>query len=113
MVEKPDMKLPENIKTDANGYLKDADQWNMEIACIIAKLENIEMTDDHWQVVKYVRQFYLEFNTSPSIRPLVKYLKSVLDEDKSNSLYLQILFPEGPAKQATKIAGLPKPARCT
>ena len=107
------MTLPNHIKTDANGYLTDSRQWNTEIAVQIAQLEGIEMTDDHWQVVKYVRQFYQEFNTSPSIRPLVKYLKKVLDEDKSNSLYLQILFPEGPAKQATKIAGLPKPARCT
>lgn len=107
------MNLPSHIQTDKNGYLTDSSQWNEEIAIQIAALENIEMTEDHWQVVRYVRQFYQEFNTSPSIRPLVKYLKKVLDEDKSNSLYLQILFPEGPAKQATKIAGLPKPARCT
>jgi tRNA 2-thiouridine synthesizing protein E len=107
------MTLPNHIQTDANGYLTDSNQWSTEIAVLVAQIEGIEMTDDHWQVVKYVRQFYEEFNTSPSIRPLVKYLKEVLDEDKSNSLYLQILFPEGPAKQATKIAGLPKPARCT
>ncbi len=107
------MTLPAHVKTDANGYLIDSSQWNTDIANLVAQIEGIEMTDDHWQVVKYVRQFYEEFNTSPSIRPLVKYLKKVLDEDKSNSLYLQILFPEGPAKQATKIAGLPKPARCT
>ena len=107
------MTLPDHIKTDANGYLTDSSQWNTDIANLVAEIEGIEMTDDHWQVVKYVRQFYEEFNTSPSIRPLVKYLKKVLDDDKSNSLYLQILFPEGPAKQATKIAGLPKPARCT
>jgi len=106
-------KLPDHIQTDANGYMLDSDQWDMSIAKIIAQIEAIEMTDDHWQVVKYVRQFYLEFNTSPSIRPLIKYLKTVLEPDKTSSLYLQILFPEGPAKQATKIAGLPKPARCT
>lgn len=107
------VSLLPHIQTDKNGYMTDSSQWNEEIAIQIATLENIEMTEDHWQVVRYVRQFYQEFNTSPSIRPLVKYLKKVLDEDKSNSLYLQILFPEGPAKQATKIAGLPKPARCT
>ncbi len=107
------MTLPDHIKTDANGYLIDSEQWNTDIALLVAQIEGIEMTDDHWQVVKYVRQFYQDFNTSPSVRPLLKYLKKVLDEDKSNSLYLQILFPEGPAKQATKIAGLPKPARCT
>ncbi len=107
------MTLPKHIKTDKNGYLVDSSQWNEDVALLIADIEKIEMTEDHWQVVKYVRQFYNEFNTSPSIRPLVKYLKTVLNENKSNSLYLQILFPEGPAKQATKIAGLPKPARCT
>ncbi|MCW8876993.1 MAG: TusE/DsrC/DsvC family sulfur relay protein [Kangiellaceae bacterium] len=105
--------LPDSIKTDPQGYLKDASQWDESIAEIIAKLEGIELTQDHWQVIRYVRQFYNEFNTSPSIRPLVKYLASVLPQEKANSLFLQVLFPEGPAKQATKIAGLPKPARCT
>lgn len=105
--------LPQHITTDKNGYLTDSHQWNMDIAKVIAQIERIEMTHDHWQVIEYVRKFYDEFNTSPSIRPLVKYLRTVLGEDKGNSLYLQILFPEGPAKQATKIAGLPKPARCT
>ncbi|TQV86501.1 TusE/DsrC/DsvC family sulfur relay protein [Aliikangiella coralliicola] len=105
--------LPNTIKTDAEGYLQDPQQWDESIAAIIAKLEDIELSDDHWEVIRYVRQFYQEFNTSPSIRPLVKYLAKVLPPEKSGSLYLQILFPEGPAKQATKIAGLPKPARCT
>jgi tRNA 2-thiouridine synthesizing protein E len=105
--------LPAGIDTDAQGYLKNANDWNESLARTIAQMEGIDLTDDHWQVVRYVRQFYLEFNTSPSIRPLVKYLAKVLPPEKSNSLYLQILFPEGPAKQATKIAGLPKPARCT
>ena len=104
--------LPVNIKTDKNGYLLDSSQWDIEIAKIIAELETIDMTNDHWEVVDYVRQFYNEFQKSPSIRPLVKYLSKSLGKEKGNSLYLQILFPEGPAKQATKIAGLPKPARC-
>ncbi|TQV76630.1 TusE/DsrC/DsvC family sulfur relay protein [Aliikangiella marina] len=105
--------LPEHIETDKEGYMKDASLWDESIAEIIAQQEDIALSDDHWQVVRYVRQFYEEFNTSPSIRPLVKYLGKVLPPEKGNSLYLQILFPEGPAKQATKIAGLPKPARCT
>jgi tRNA 2-thiouridine synthesizing protein E len=107
------MSLLDNIETDPQGYLKDASAWTESLAVLIAQEESIELTDDHWQVINYVRKFYEEFNTSPSIRPLVKYLAQVLPQDKSNSLYLQILFPEGPAKQATKIAGLPKPARCT
>ncbi len=106
------MKLPLHIKTDQNGYLLDSSQWDHDLANILANIENIPLTDDHWEVIHFVRQFYDEFNTSPSIRPLVKYLKNEVDNEKFNSLYLQILFPDGPAKQATKIAGLPKPARC-
>ncbi len=104
--------LPAHIQTDKNGYLLDSAQWDLELAKIIASIESITMTDDHWQVIDYVRKFYNEFQKSPSIRPLVKYLAKSLGKEKGNSLYLQILFPEGPAKQATKIAGLPKPARC-
>ncbi len=102
-----------NISTDAQGYLMNTEQWNETIARCIAANEKIELNEDHWQVIHYIRQFYNEFNTSPSIRPLMKYLASRLPAEKCNSLYLQILFPEGPARQATKIAGLPKPAKCT
>ena len=70
------------------------------------------MTDAHWEVVTFVRNFYEEFDTSPAIRLLVKAMAKQLGEDKGNSKYLYKLFPKGPAKQATKIAGLPKPAKC-
>jgi tRNA 2-thiouridine synthesizing protein E len=98
--------------TDSQGYLLDATKWSEKLASEIAKLESVEMTDEHWQVVFFVREFYLEFNTSPAIRALVKAMQKKYGSDLVNSRYLYRLFPEGPAKQATKIAGLPKPARC-
>lgn len=100
------------LPRDKQGYLTDSSVWNEDVAVAISEAENIELTDDHWQVIRYVRQFYEEFNTSPSIRPLVKYLAQEWSKEKGNSIYLHLLFPDGPAKQATKIAGLPKPARC-
>lgn len=100
------------LPRDKEGYLKEPSQWNEGIATAIALSEELELTDDHWHVIRYVRNFYEEFNTSPSIRPLVKYLQQEWSKEKGNSIYLALLFPEGPAKQATKIAGLPKPARC-
>ena len=100
------------LPRDKEGYLTDDSVWNEAVAVAISQAEDLELTDDHWQVIHYVRQFYEEFNTSPSIRPLVKYLAQQWSKDKGNSIYLHLLFPEGPAKQATKIAGLPKPARC-
>ncbi|NVJ49420.1 MAG: TusE/DsrC/DsvC family sulfur relay protein [Gammaproteobacteria bacterium] len=104
--------LPQHIETDAEGYLLDGTLWNESLAPIIAAQENLELTDDHWMVINYVRRFYEEYETSPSIRPLVKYLAQNWGEEKGNSLFLYKLFPKGPAKQATKIAGLPKPKRC-
>lgn len=103
---------PAAVQTDREGYLKDPDQWSEELARLIAAREAIDLTPDHWAVINFVRRFYQEFNTSPAIRPLVKYLAREWSPDKGNSLYLHKLFPGGPAKQATKIAGLPKPARC-
>ena len=101
-----------HIETDASGYLLNIDDWNIEVAQAIAKLENLELTDAHWEIIHFVRAFYQEYKTSPAIRMLVKATAQKLGEDKGNSRYLQRLFPEGPAKQATKLAGLPKPAKC-
>jgi tRNA 2-thiouridine synthesizing protein E len=102
----------ETIETDKAGYLLNVADWTVELAQIIADNEQIEMTDEHWEVVNFVREFYLEFNTSPAIRALVKAMQIKYGADKISSRYLQRLFPDGPAKQATKIAGLPKPAKC-
>ena len=101
-----------HIETDASGYLLNIDDWVVEVAQAIAKLENLELTDAHWEIIHFVRAFYQEYKTSPAIRMLVKATAQKLGEDKGNSRYLQRLFPEGPAKQATKLAGLPKPAKC-
>ena len=100
------------IATDKAGYLLNVDDWEPNLANLIAANEQIEMTDERWQVVTFVREFYLEFNTSPAIRALVKAMAKKYGPDKGNSRYLYRLFPKGPAKIATKIAGLPKPAKC-
>jgi len=100
------------IEIDPQGYLKNVADWNEELAVVIAEGENITLTPAHWEVIHFVRNFYLEFNTSPAIRVLVKAIGQALGTDKGNSKYLYTLFPIGPAKQATKIAGLPKPAKC-
>lgn len=100
------------IATDKAGYLLNVDDWQTELAFIIAANEQIEMTEERWQVIHFVRDFYLEFNTSPAIRALVKAMANKYGPDKGNSRYLYRLFPKGPAKIATKIAGLPKPAKC-
>ena len=100
------------FETDNDGYLKDSSQWSEGLAEVIAAQEGITLTAEHWEVVRFVRDFYLEFNTSPAIRMLVKAMAKAFGEEKGNRRYLYRLFPKGPAKQATKIAGLPKPVKC-
>ena len=102
----------QTLMLDKHGYLANLNDWNEQVAEAFAALENINLSAAHWEVVHFVRQFYLEFNTSPAIRLLVKAMAQQLGTDKGNSKYLFLLFPQGPAKQATRIAGLPKPAKC-
>ncbi|HCH51215.1 MAG TPA: sulfurtransferase TusE [Proteus sp.] len=102
----------QKIETDSHGYLNNSNEWTEEMVPILAEQEEIELTEQHWEIIRFVRQFYLEFNTSPAIRMLVKALSQKYGEEKGNSRYLYRLFPKGPAKQATKLAGLPKPVKC-
>ncbi|WP_341504149.1 TusE/DsrC/DsvC family sulfur relay protein [Gallaecimonas sp. GXIMD4217] len=100
------------IERDKQGYLLNSSDWREALAPQLAAEEGIELSEAHWEVVHFVRDFYQEFQTSPAMRVLVKAMKQKFGEDKGNSAYLFKLFPKGPAKQATKIAGLPKPAKC-
>ncbi len=100
------------IETDAQGYLLNPEDWSEQLAVKIAQLENIELTKAHWEIIHFIRAFYIEYQTSPAIRTLTKAIAYKLGEEQANSRYLYKLFPKGPAKIATKIAGLPKPVRC-
>jgi len=100
------------IPKDKHGYLMDFKKWTEAMAHLLSEHDGIELTDAHWEIIMFVREFYLTYNTSPAIRALTKALKTKFGEDKASSRYLFRLFPDGPAKQATKYAGLPKPARC-
>ena len=99
-------------ETDEEGYLVNLADWNEEIGKVLAKGENVEMTDSHWEVVNFLRDYYNEYQIAPAVRVLTKAIGKQLGEEKGNSKYLYELFPYGPAKQACKIAGLPKPTGC-
>ena len=100
------------FEADEEGYLIDIGSWSEELAVLIAEDENIEMSDDAWEVVNFLRSYYEEYQIAPAVRVLTKAIKKKLGPEKGNSKYLYELFPYGPAKQACKIAGLPKPTGC-
>ena len=97
---------------DKQGFLVNLNDWNEDIAHAIAKEENFVLTDEHWEIIHLLRRFYHEFDLSPAMRILVKYVKQNLGAEKGTSIYLLSLFPNSPAKLASKIAGLPKPTNC-
>ena len=101
-----------SIETDEEGFLVNLSDWNPDVALELAKGESIEMTDQHWEVINFLREYYDEYQIAPAVRVLTKAIGKKLGPDKGNSKYLYDLFPYGPGKQACKIAGLPKPTGC-
>lgn len=96
------------IETDDHGYLVNVEDWNEDVAAVLAKGEDIELTQEHWDVIKYLRDEYINnAGHQPNMRALLKGMGEVWGRSvDSKSLY--DLFPMGPAKQACKLAGLPE-----
>jgi TusE/DsrC/DsvC family sulfur relay protein len=99
-------------ETDDDGYLVDLNEWNEDVGKYIAGLEGVDLTEAHWEVINFLRNYYSEYNIAPAIKILIKEMKKMFGPEKGNSAYLYDLYPAGPALQACKIAGLPKPTGC-
>jgi tRNA 2-thiouridine synthesizing protein E len=94
------------VAVDDEGFFTDPQQWRAEMAPQIAAECGIEpLSEQHWQVIKFMRHEYTEKGTGPSVRALSKTSGVTIKE-------LYQLFPKGPAKLAAKIAGIPKPRGC-
>ena len=101
-----------SYEVDEEGYLLDLNTWVPGLADIMAKDEDAVLTDAHWEVLNFLREYYEEYQIAPAVRVLTKAIGKKLGKDKGNSKYLYELFPYGPGKQACKYAGLPKPTGC-
>ena len=95
----------EKVAVNEEGYLLNPDDWTPEIAEAFAKEMGIELTDRHWEIVNFVRQYYKEHGKSPTLRQISKGAGVPTKE-------LFKLFPKGPAKKVARIAGVPKPEGC-
>ncbi len=95
------------MEVDEDGFIQDPDLWDEAVAKDLAKKEEgiEEMTDEHWKLVHYLRNYYLQFKIAPMVRKVCK--ETGLDLKR-----IYVLFPSGPAKGACKVAGLPKPTGC-
>jgi tRNA 2-thiouridine synthesizing protein E len=101
-----------SLETDEEGYLANLNEWEPGVAEVMAKEDGVDLNDEHWEIINFLREYYEEYQIAPAVRVLTKAVGKKLGKDKGNSKYLYSLFPYGPAKQACRYAGLPKPTGC-
>lgn len=100
------------IELDDDGYIVKLEDWTEDLAKHLASLDSITLTEAHWEVIHFLRDYYQKYQIAPMIKILVKEIGKVMGPEKGNTKYLYELYPGGPAKQACKYAGLPKPTGC-
>lgn len=102
----------QRYETDSQGFLKKRLTWSEPLGRYMASLDGVMLTDEHWEVIHYFREYYEDYNIPPPMRMVIRVFKKAFGEENANSRYLLALFPEGPTKAASKFAGLPKPKNC-
>ncbi len=100
------------MELDQHGYLKNFLDWQPAFAEQLAANDGLSLSLSHWEILHFLRQYFDQYRTAPPIRLLTKAIAASLGVEKAKSIYLYDLFPDGPAKQACRYAGLPKPLSC-
>ena len=100
------------LETNENGYLVNQDDWDEDVAQAIAAAEGLTLTQDHWDVIEYLRDAYINRNgEQPNNRAILKAMQEKWAGRKVDNKTLFDLFPGNPSKQAGKVAGLPESMR--
>ncbi len=94
------------VELDEDGFIVNPEDWSEALVAVFAKSEDVEeLTEAHWKVINYLRDYFKQFGIAPMVRKMCKDTGLTLKE-------IYELFPSGPAKGACKLAGLPKPTGC-
>ncbi len=97
------------VTTDSEGYIQDMDEWSEAFAVALAAEEGLALTDEHWEVIRFIRDYYEEHNVQAQVRTMIKYFEKRWGPDKGNNRYLHDIFPKGgPQKQGNRLAGIRK-----
>jgi tRNA 2-thiouridine synthesizing protein E len=105
-----DMQTNFKYERDSEGYIIDPEDWNEELARLLAAEEDLELSDDYWAILCFMRKYWQEHKVAPDVRHVIKYLVDQHGEDKKTAKqHLFRLFPYGYVKQACKIAGMQRP----
>lgn len=95
------------VRTDVEGYLQNLSEWSEDFARELALQEVLDLTDEHWQIIRFLRDYYEEHQVQAQVRVMIRHFSHVWGEDRGNNHYLHDLFPRGgPQKQGNRLAGL-------
>lgn len=99
------------VERDPDGYLMDPDDWNREMACLMAsEWNNLTLTDEHFAIIEFMRSWFVEHQIVPDVRDVTKHLTETTDMTKKQAKqYLFELFPHGYMQQACQVAGMRRP----
>lgn len=100
------------LQTDPQGFLCRREDWSPAVAEAMAAEDGIKLQAEHWEIIEFCRAYYAEYGLIPIMRILARAIARRLGEDKGKTRYLYRLFPQGPVRQASRYAGLPKPPSC-
>jgi tRNA 2-thiouridine synthesizing protein E len=102
----------EKYPVTQSGNLVELHRWNEPLAQFLAEKEGIKLSADHWDIVNFLREFYFKYGISPMVKILMRHLAEERGPDMATRDYLYSLFPKGPSRQGSRIAGLPEPQGC-
>jgi TusE/DsrC/DsvC family sulfur relay protein len=95
------------VETDSEGYLRNLNDWSEDFVRALAQQEELTLTDEHWQIVRFLREYYAEHGVQAQVRVMIKHFTELWGPQRGSNHYLHDLFPRGgPQKQGNRLAGL-------
>ena len=95
------------VETDAEGYLRNLDDWSEDFARAQAREEGLQLTAEHWEVIRFLRSYYHEHGVQAQVRVMIRHFTERWGPERGSNHALHDLFPVGgPQKQGNRLAGL-------
>jgi TusE/DsrC/DsvC family sulfur relay protein len=95
------------VETDSEGYLRNLDDWSEDFVRAQAQAEGLELSDEHWQLIRFLREYYAEHGVQAQVRAMIRHFAQAWGPERGNNHYLHQIFPRGgPQKQGNRLAGL-------
>ena len=97
------------VLTDSEGYIQDMSEWSEGFAEALAEQEGLVLSERHWDVIRYIREYYQQHGVQAQVRAMIKHFQDTWGPEYGNNRYLHDMFPRGgPQKQGNRLAGIRK-----